>query len=177
MPTFNPLTGLLPPGRYAASLDELYTTLVASTHSAVRSEIWEEWTTHHRLVEAQVGEVTRMWMGGSFVSTKRDPSDMDVTYLVKAQFYDDLDRETLTDLADLTDAAWCVEQGMRVDALLLRLPQRLSVSQLAPSLLDEKTSESFRDLGLYDEVCQAIKPQSVHSVPSDLRRGYVEVLL
>ena len=160
LPILDPNTGLLPPGRYAASLDELYTTLVASTDSAIRREIWEEWTTHHRLVEAQVGEVTRMWVGGSFVSSKPDPSDVDVTYLVNAQVYDDLDRETLTDLADLTDAAWCVEQGMRVDALL-----------------DAKSSESFRDLGLYDEVCQAIKPPSVHSVPSELRRGYVEVLL
>ena len=177
LPILDPNTGLLPPGRYAASLDELYTTLVASTDSAIRREIWEEWTTHHRLVEAQVGEVTRMWVGGSFVSSKPDPSDVDVTYLVNAQVYDDLDRETLTDLADLTDAAWCVEQGMRVDALLLRLPKRLPVSQMAPSLLDAKSSESFRDLGLYDEVCQAIKPPSVHSVPSELRRGYVEVLL
>jgi hypothetical protein len=118
-----------------------------------------------------------MWVGGSFVSSKLDPSDVDVTYLVNARVYDDLDRETLADLADLTDAAWCLEQGMRVDALLLRLPKRLPVSQMAPSLLDPKTSASFRDLGLYDEVCQATKPPLVHSVPGELRRGYVEVLL
>ncbi|MFD4573473.1 DUF6932 family protein [Streptomyces sp. NPDC058417] len=177
LPAVDPTTGLLPPGRYAASLDELYTTLVISTGSAVRREIWEEWTTHHRLVETQVGQVTRMWVGGSFVSSKPEPNDVDVTYLVSADAYDALDRETLTDLADLTDAAWCVEQGMRVDSLLLRLPKRLPVSQMAPRLLDQKTSASFRDLGLYDEVSQAIKPLSVHSVPSELRRGYVEVLL
>ncbi|MGW2953404.1 DUF6932 family protein [Streptomyces eurythermus] len=168
---------MLPPGRYSASLDELYTKLVLSTDSAIRREIWEEWTIHRAMVEAQAGEVTRMWVGGSFVSSKPDPSDVDVTYLVSAQFYDDLDRETLTDLADLTDAAWCAEQGMRVDALLLRLPKRLPVSQMAPSLLDAKTSASFRDLGLCDEVCQAVKPPLVNSIPGELRRGYVEVLL
>ncbi|WP_410469209.1 DUF6932 family protein [Streptomyces europaeiscabiei] len=171
------MTGLLPPGRYAASLDELYTTLVGSTDSAIRREIWEEWSWHRTSVEAQVGEITRMWVGGSFVSTKPDPSDIDVTYLVSDHIYDALDRETLAVLHEFTDAVWCKEQNMRVDALLLRLPKKLPVSQMAPSLLDPETSESFRDLGLCDEVCQAIKPPLVHSVPGELRRGYVEVLL
>jgi hypothetical protein len=129
------------------------------------------------MVETQVGEISRMWVGGSFVSSKPDPSDVDVTYLVSAHYYDALDHDTLVDLSDLTDAGWCAERGLRVDALILRLPKRLAVSQMAPSLLDRETSESFRDLGLYDEVCQAVKPSSVHSVPSELRRGYVEVLL
>ncbi len=118
-----------------------------------------------------------MWIGGSFVSSKSDPGDVDVTYLVSSRIYDAFDRQTLADLADLTDAAWCAGQGMRVDALLLRLPERLPVSQMAPSLLDARTNASFRDLGLYDEVCQAIKPARVHSVPGEPRRGYVEVLL
>lgn len=171
------MTGLLPPGRYAASLDELYTSFVASAESAILREIWEEWCTHRIMVETQVGEISRMWVGGSFVSGKPDPSDVDVTCLVSAQHYDTLDQETLVDLSDLTDAGWCADMGLRVDALILRLPEKLPVSQMAPSLLDRETSESFRDLGLCDEVCQAIKPLSVHSVPSELRRGYAEVLL
>ncbi|MFF9329459.1 DUF6932 family protein [Streptomyces sp. NPDC014776] len=177
LPSLDPATGLLPPGRYAATLDELYSTLVVSTGSAIRREIWEEWSTHRTMVETQVGEISRMWVGGSFVSNKLDPSDVDVTYLVSAHHYDALDQETLVDLDDLTDAGWCADVGMRVDALILRLPKRLPVSQMAPRLLDRETSESFRDLGLYDEVCQAIKPPAAHSVPSELRRGYVEVLL
>ncbi|MFJ4930596.1 DUF6932 family protein [Streptomyces sp. NPDC088736] len=73
------MTGLLPPGRYAASLDELYTALVESTGSDVRHEIWEEWTRHRAAVEAFTGEISRMWVGGSFVSSKPDPSDVEVT--------------------------------------------------------------------------------------------------
>lgn len=38
MPELDPVTGLLPPGRYAASLDELHETLVLSTGSATRRE-------------------------------------------------------------------------------------------------------------------------------------------
>lgn len=125
LPTLDPLTGLLPPGRYAASLDELYTTLVQSTGSAVRREIWKEWTDHRAMIQALAGEVSRMWVGGSFVSNKPDPSDVDVTYLLSARLYDQLDRDTLAYLDDLTLRGWCVDQGMRVDALLLRLPERL----------------------------------------------------
>lgn len=118
-----------------------------------------------------------MWVGGSFASSKPDPSDVDVTYLLSAHTYDRLDRETLADLDDLTLRAWCVENGMRVDAHLVRLPERVPVSQMAPSLLSQDSKESFRDLGLYDEVWQCIKPTSAQSAPDELRRGYVEVLL
>ncbi|MGV9250633.1 DUF6932 family protein [Streptomyces sp. NPDC003697] len=168
---------MLPPGRYAASPDELYRALVESTGSDVRRQIWEEWTEHRAIVEALAGGISRMWVGGSFVSDKPDPSDVDVTYLLSAGAYDRLDRETLAFLDDLTLRGWCVEQGMRVDALLLRLPERLPVSQMSPGLLAKDSSASFRDLGLYDEVWQCIRPASAHSVPSELRRGYVEVLL
>lgn len=96
---------------------------------------------------------------------------------LSARAYDTLDQETLADLDDLTLRGWCVEQGTRVVALLLHLPERLPVSQMVPSLLSQNSGESFRDLGLYDEVWQCVKPSSAHSVPDVLRRGYVEVLL
>ncbi|MFE5370903.1 DUF6932 family protein [Streptomyces mirabilis] len=176
MPELDPVTGLLPPGRYAASLDELYATLVVSIGSATRQEIWEEWAEHRAIVQALAGEITRMWVGGSFVSSKADPSDVDVTYLLRAHAYDRLDRETLADLSDLTLRAWCVEQDMRVDAHLLRLPEEMPVSQMLPSLFTQGASESFRDIGLYDELWQRTRPAPVSGVPDGLRRGYVEVL-
>lgn len=177
LPKLDPETGLLPPGRYAASLDELHAALVKSTGSAVRHEIWEEWAQHRMVIESLTGGIARMWVGGSFVSSKPDPGDVDVTYLLRARTYDALDRETLADLDDLTLRGWCVEQGMRVDALLLRLPERLPVSQMAPGQLNPIESESFRDIGLYDEVWQCVKPASANSLPGEWRRGYVEVLL
>ena len=177
MPDLDSTTGLLPPGRYAASLDELYTVLVESTGSTTRQQIWEEWAEHRQIVEALAGEITRMWVGGSFVSSKTDPSDVDVTYLLHAEKYDRLDRETLAYLDDLTLRSWCVEQRMRVDAHLLRLPEQMPVHQMLPSLLTQGTSESFRDQGLYDELWQRVRPTPGAGVPGERRRGYVEVLL
>ena len=96
---------------------------------------------------------------------------------VRAQAYDRLDRETLSYLDDLTERGWCVEHGMRVDAYLLRLPEALPVSQMLPRLLSQGASESFRDMGLYDEVWQCTKPAAINETPGETRRGYVEVLL
>jgi hypothetical protein len=173
----DPVTGLLPPGRYAASLDELHAAFVATTTSTARREIWEEWISHRAMVEALAGEITRMWVGGSFISSKADPGDVDVTYLLRARAYDRLDRETLADLDDLTLRGWCVEQGMRVDSYLVRLPEDMSVSQMLPSQLTARASDSFRDIGLFDEVWQCVKPAAINGIPGEPRRGYVEVLL
>lgn len=168
---------LPPPGRYAMSLEELYERFVESAGSAVRKEIWEEWATHRAIVEAWTGEITRMWVGGSFISRKPDPSDVDVTYLLRAEAFDRLDGEALAYLDDVTLRGWCVEHGMRVDALLLRLPKPVPVSQMAPSLLQPREADSYRDLGLYDEVWQCTKSDSGSELPGELRRGYVEVRL
>ncbi|WP_420918790.1 DUF6932 family protein [Streptomyces coelicoflavus] len=171
------VTELLPPGRYAMSLEQMHDEFVASTGSAIRQAIWEEWTQHRAIVEAWTGEISRMWVGGSFVSRKPDPSDVDVTYLVRAEVFDRLDEEALSYLDEVTLRGWCVDHNMRVDALLLRLPRRVPVSQMVPSLLQPGEGDSYRDLGLYDEVWQCTKADSVGELPGEMRRGYVEVRL
>ncbi|MEV6342468.1 hypothetical protein [Actinoplanes sp. NPDC051851] len=177
MPEFEAKTGFLPPGRYAASLDELHERFVESAGSNVRREIWDEWAIHRTLVECLAGAIARMWVGGSFVSEKTEPGDVDVTYLLPAQNHDRLDRDTLAGLDDLAERGWCVARGMRVDAYLIRLPEAMPVSQMLPRLLTPHASGSFRDIGLYDEFWQCIKPAAVNDTPGDKRRGYVEVLL
>ncbi|MFH8620556.1 DUF6932 family protein [Streptomyces vietnamensis] len=177
LPELDPESGFLPPGRYGASLEDLYAELVADRGSITRQDIWAEWAQHRAVMEAIAGDITRIWIGGSFVSGKVDPSDVDVTYFLRAEAYDRLDREALADLDDLTLRAWCVERGMRVDALLVRLPDRMPVTEMLPSLLDEASSRSFRDMGLYDEVWQCVRDTAANGAPAALRRGYVEVLL
>ncbi|NDZ83654.1 hypothetical protein G3I19_35120 [Streptomyces sp. SID10853] len=181
LPELNQATGLLPPGRYTANLDQLHTRFVAApdfADSRTRKQLWAEWEQHRLIVEAVTGGISRLWLGGSFVSGKLDPGDIDVTYLLRAQTYDRLDRESLVALDELTDRVWCVEHDMRLDAYLIRLPEDVPFWQLMPSLFTPLTNDSFRDIGLYDEVWQCARNPS----PSDdetgrLRRGYVEVLL
>jgi len=118
-----------------------------------------------------------MWVGGSFVSNEVEPSDVDVTYLLRAEAFDLLDAETLSYLDDLTLRGWCVQRGMRVDSYLVRLPENRPVSQMLPSMLTQADSASFRDVGIYDEVWQRVKPTAANGTPGPRRRGYVEVLM
>ncbi|WP_150208447.1 DUF6932 family protein [Streptomyces venezuelae] len=119
LPDLDPKTGLLPPGRYPASLSHLeraYVSAPGFADSSTRRHLWEEWQCHRAIVEAETGDIARTWLGGSFVSAKLDPGDIDVTYLLHSHVYDALDRDSLVSLDDLTDRSWCVERGMRIDA-------------------------------------------------------------
>lgn len=180
-PEPDPATGLLPPGRYSVKLETLREVLVEAPHftgSGTRKQLWDEWQQHRAIVEAEAGEITRLWLAGSFASGKLDPSDIDTTYLLRADVFDRLDRDALAALDDLTDKAWCVDNAMRIDAYLVRLPDEMPFWQMRPSIFGTRANEAFRDLGLYDEVWQCVRPSTLAgSHHGQSRQGYVEVLL
>jgi hypothetical protein len=179
LPDPDPNTGLLPPGRYAADLAELYSRFVTAPRfvaSTTRELLWDQWARHRAIVEAETGEIARMWLGGSFAGGKLDPDDVDVTYLLRAAVFDRLEAEELASLEDLTDRAWCVAHGMRIDSYVIRLPEDKPFWQLAPGSFTQATNDSFRDIGLYDEIWQCVRASPAEPA-EPLRRGYVEVLL
>jgi len=181
LPQLDITTGLLPPGRYAADLEEIESMFVSASDlsgSSTRARLWDEWAQHRLMVESMTGEIARIWLAGSFVSGALDPSDIDVTYLLRAEIHDGLDEESVQYLDDLTDRSWCVDHKMRVDSYLLRLPDELEFWQLTPCHFTDQTNQAFRDTGLYDELWQ--RTRAFPHGPGQggkLRRGYVEVLL
>ncbi|EME96541.1 hypothetical protein H340_30943 [Streptomyces mobaraensis NBRC 13819 = DSM 40847] len=181
LPEPDPVTGLLPPGRHTADLGQLRAAFVDApcfSDADERKLLWDEWECHRGALEAVAGEISRLWVAGSFVSAKEDPGDIDVTYLLRAEVHDRLDREALGMLDDLTDRGWCADHGMRVDASVLRLPEDMPVWRMARDTLPSPANDSFRDIGLYDEIWQRTRsPKGVEGEVWSLRRGYVEVLL
>ncbi|MDP9613518.1 DUF6932 family protein [Streptomyces demainii] len=181
LPQLDSDTGLLPPGRYAADLDEIESRFVSASAlsgSSTRARLWKEWAQHRLMVESITGGIARVWLAGSFVSGILDPHDIDVTYLLRADVHDGLDEESVQFLDSLTDRSWCVDHDMYVDSYLLRLPDELEFWQLTPTHFTDETNQAFRDSGLYDELWQRTRP-SPHGPGQGgkLRRGYVEVLL
>ncbi|MCX4584993.1 hypothetical protein [Streptomyces sp. NBC_01481] len=182
LPPFLPATDTLPPGRFPLTWEEVESELVKSERfagSATRAEIFNEWEFHYAAVEAVLGAVSRIWLAGSFVSGKIDPSDADVTYLIPHDVYDAhaSDSDDADYLDNLATRDWCVGQGMRVDAYILRLPGTTHFGDLgvtgAMALGDR---EVFYKLGLYDEIWQRCRA-TLDGSGTDSRRGYVEVLL
>ncbi|MFD5475326.1 DUF6932 family protein [Streptomyces sp. NPDC127105] len=93
-PTFA-ANGFLPLGRYSVSLDEAESILVSAPEfqeSATRTALWDgllDYVDRFLTLEDTYAEVLaglrlihRVWLGGSFVSTKPDPRNIDATLLI-----------------------------------------------------------------------------------------------
>ncbi|WEH16660.1 hypothetical protein [Streptomyces sp. VNUA24] len=87
--------GFLPLGRYSVSLDEAEKILVSApkfADSSTRTELWDGLHTYLdpflTLEDTYAGMlgglplIHRLWLGGSFVSTKLDPENIDATLLI-----------------------------------------------------------------------------------------------
>ncbi|WP_436788596.1 DUF6932 family protein [Yinghuangia sp. YIM S10712] len=178
LPAFSPVTLCPPPGRYAMTWQEVEAELVwgaAFASSRTRSALWEELGAHREIVGCLFGGVDRIWLAGSFVSAKLDPSDVDLAYLINPQAYDAIaaDPDSIDDLDNLGTREWCVKQGMRVDAYILRLPATSDFKALGVrGAMASGDDEVFRKLGLYDEIWQRCTVDG-----TEARRGYVEVSL
>lgn len=120
-------------------------------------------------------------MAGSFVSSKLDPSDVDVFYGFDPDAYDALDSDDLLYVGQLCARESCIKRfKMRVDAYFTRLPDHLQVDDLRPGQMSERNLQAFQSLGLYDEIWQRarrIPPgRDGNATPRELiRRGYLEV--
>jgi len=181
LPPLDQETGWLPCGRYHSGLDELHTRFVAAEAYAAgsrRKELWSQWEQHRILMDTFTGGIERAWLAGSFVTSKLEPSDIDLVYLLPAKEYDRLEAEDFGYLDQLTDPQWCREQGMYIDAFLLRVPGESEFWRLTPESLSDADRSSFLRLGIYDEIWQrARNGTQVNTHKAADRRGYVEVQL
>ncbi|MGW4750464.1 DUF6932 family protein [Streptomyces sp. NPDC004290] len=181
LPAFDPTTECPPPGRFPMTWDEVESELVKAVcfeGSSTRPALLQELRTHFAMVELATGAVGRLWLAGSFVSGKRDPEDIDVTYLIPPDAYTRAitDPDTVDYLDNLGTRDWCVRHRMRVDAYVLRLPETADFSALGVTgAMAPGDRKVFEDLGLYDEIWQRCR-SGQKGIPDGARRGYVEVL-
>lgn len=178
LPAFLPATACPPPGRFPMTWEEVEAELVRAERfnsCPRRAELWDEVSAHAAMVECVVGGVDRIWLAGSFVSGKLDPSDVDLAYLIRPEAFEALatDHESLDHLDNLGTREWCVNAGMRVDAYMLRLPSTSDFWALGVTgAMAPGDDEVFQQLGLYDEIWQRCEAGGTGA-----RRGYVEVSL
>ncbi|WNZ10092.1 DUF6932 family protein [Streptomyces sp. 11x1] len=95
MPPSFAANGFLPLGRYSVSFDEAEAMLVSAPEfedSSTRTELWgglrnylDPFLTLEDTYAVALGGLSlihRLWLGGSFVSTKLDPGNIDATLLI-----------------------------------------------------------------------------------------------
>lgn len=73
---------VLPPGRYACTLDEIREKYVPD-EDLYRVAIWDSFLAVVTLVENAVGGLAEMWIGGSFITSEKSPHDIDVVFFFK----------------------------------------------------------------------------------------------
>lgn len=89
IPAFNE-HGVLPAGRYQAMPDEIEQRFVLTfPTSLTRKNIFDGWRRRREQL-LELVQVEQEWIDGSFVTSKRDPSDLDVAVFIDGQKFDNL---------------------------------------------------------------------------------------
>ncbi|WP_443050419.1 DUF6932 family protein [Streptomyces sp. NBC_00286] len=186
--------GFLPLGRYSVSLDEAESMLVSAPEfrdSATRTTLWDGFlsyvdrflTLEDTYADALDGRtlVHRVWLGGSFVSAKPDPGNIDASLLI--------DTRAERAVRGKPGSKWLTTAFQSRDRMKEKFgvsPLRIGYRPVAHIFEPERfTSEErtyFTQRGVWDDWWQRCRlPDQADRSPSEQSatpaRGYLEVRL
>lgn len=181
IPRLDPVTGWPPLGRFGCTIAEFEAEFVNpewAKASATRQAIWGEfWTATKLLLESTSPSLTHSaWIGGSFASSKLDPDDIDVTYLLDGRSYDNLSTSKRRRLDTFSQKdALRNKTGLRVEPFVL-----ITRLVIAPEKGTAEENTYFLLRGNWDDHWQRCRTSPDKSDPRTLddarpRRGYLEV--
>lgn len=164
-------TGVLPPGRWHASLEEVASTF--SSGDAPRPEIWAEFTTATAALR-QIVHVCAVWLGGSYFTSKPAPDDIDCTYLVDARTRPS--NPAAAAAFDLFAGGRKLREvtGLRVDSYVIPWTYRPGVE------LEASSQIPLMWRGYWDDLWQRHRngaKGTTHPADALPTRGYLEVIL
>lgn len=188
IPAFNQ-DGHLPLGRYSTTPDRAKACLVDNPQfasSTTRSALWENLETYlaeFLYLENKYSQILsgplldRVWLGGSFVSTKLDPRNVDVTLIINKEAKDAVKGKPGAGLFARSRASVLSEYN--VSPLYLNYRPVVSVFKLDELEDDEKSYLAAR--GAWDDWWQRRRQDGQRQEPTletcAPRRGYLEVVL
>ena len=174
----------LPAGRHPCTVDEVEAAFVTNAHfasSISRAPLWEQhWATALGLLASAV-RVHAAWISGSFVSSKKNPRDIDVTFIVneadwatrsaaERQVVEAFVRRVL----DPTSGKVVPAHGLLVDSYIIPWAPHLGRRGHTPDY-----DRYLSDRGYWDDWWsrRRVSPKGAPAVPEDAHptRGYLEV--
>ncbi|BBY41813.1 DUF6932 family protein [Mycolicibacterium celeriflavum] len=165
--------GDLPRGRFCASVEDIEKRFVADSayeESTTREQIWSDFIDLVELIRRLRVRVPAAFVGGSFVTDKTDPSDVDAALFI------DMSRITRPDTFSEVEKIVAnpkVDLGLKVDAFLIQWhPDGTQVGREPNYIGQRGTWDDFWQR----KVAKADRnpPQRSHAMPV---RGYLEVVL
>lgn len=164
--------GFLPPGRWGAALDEVRDRF-ASGPTPRRAEVWAEFEQALALLRSAV-RVSRVWLGGSFLTSKAEPGDVDAVFLIRADRFQQAIRDDYgSRVVGLAASGGTFKEvtGLRVDSFIV--PWALEDT-------DEMTVPGYQKWrGYWDDWWERRRRAPGEPLESEAyqRRGYVEVVI
>lgn len=188
MPSFDVRTGHLPVGRYSCSPEEAHTQLVEAprfNNSQTRADLWENFERYlsrfFHLEEKYAGILPvplldRVWLGGSFVSAKLDPRNVDATLLINSAAKDALRGKPGVGL--FTKSRDSVLAEYKVSRLFLNYEPVVHVFRL--NEMEDSERNYLAGRGAWDDWWQRRRNDGDPEGPTvdtcPPRRGYLEVV-
>lgn len=176
IPSFEP-SGLLPRGRFVCRLEEAKQELVLAPRfktSKTRADIWEDFCFMIEFLKKRAS-VPAVFLGGSFVTAKLDPADIDLTVII------DKDSVRHVGTWDVINKALAAAQSRRpVGGRTLRVDPYLIPWDCQPS--QQLADRDYLELrGRWDDWWQRSvrgeerqTPERSHAFPV---AGYLEVIV
>lgn len=163
--------GRLPLGRWTATVEELEAAFVTG-QSERRQQIWADWLTLTQAMREVVDVVLAAWLGGSFLTGKDEPGDIDSVYVVESWrvLGAKVDPRKAQFLQTVADKRAKDVFGLQVDCFILEWVPRPGTNAV------HWAAEYRESRGYWDDLWsrERSSDQRENSVP---RRGYVEVIL
>lgn len=180
IPSIDSQTGLLPLGRYATTLGTLrerYVDAPGFAASTTRLEIWQHFLSATQGIRSLV-PVVCVWIGGSFLTEKLNPDDIDLLYWCEdnqvAQLTDSSDKLLLQLFASNKLRS---ETGLRVDTRVCNW--HLVPEPHLTNTIEHRDYVSMR--GFWDDFWMRKrtggKHEPAHLADSLPKSGYLEVTL
>jgi predicted nucleotidyltransferase len=169
-------SGLPTCGRMRVTLDELRAQFVdhpVFAESPTRAKIWASFLRATGMLRDTI-PICAIWVGGSFVTAKHDPSDIDVLYIGAAHDYALLHDVGLKRVAIFSRNGSLIERGIPVDCSVL-------VWEAIPELRPDNPVhiDYLKWRGYWDDFLQRHtddKSQALTRSNSVPTRGYLEVI-
>lgn len=166
-------SGALPSGRYRVTQEHLLERFASTPR---RAELWSDWVTATQVLRDHVN-VCAAWIGGSYLTDKPEPGDIDCVYIVDAHLIETANDEAKRVL-DAFARQHVIRQilGLELDTFILEWHANATPSRSNP---DVRSYHQVR--GYWDDLWSKMRSGQKGAEPSRLdshpRRGYVEVIL
>lgn len=170
IPPTHASTGCLPPGRYSVEEDEIVERFVQVNDH--RRQLWEEWRQTTELLRSHV-PVAMAWIGGSFLSDKEQPGDIDCVYFAEVDLLDQVrSPDGLRALEVIAKNATQAVLDLRVDTFLVPWMANATTSSAS-------APQYYTRRGWWDDFWGRMRSPGTDNQAMRLatvpRRGYLEV--